>query len=107
MPFSGQRLRETRESRKITQRKLAELSGIDDAQLSRYEHGKVEPSLKYLESFAKLLDVSTDYLIGLTDYPQQISGDAELGDTERAMVEIYRREGWTGVIRLGAERLAK
>ena len=33
--------------------------------------------------------------------------DGTLSDEERIIVETFRREQWPGVIKLGAERLAK
>lgn len=56
---------------------------------------------------AYYLDVSTDYLLGLTDDPRKRYGDTDITDDERTMLEPYRREGWPGVIGLGAERITK
>jgi len=107
MPFHGKRLREAREKQGISQRELAARSGLDEAQLSRYEHGKTEPSARYLEIFAKHLDISSDFLLGLTDDPRKRYGDVELIDDERAVLETYRRDGWPGILRLGAEQISK
>jgi transcriptional regulator with XRE-family HTH domain len=107
MPFSGERLKATREKKGLTQRELARLVGMAEAQLSRYEHDKTEPSLKVLEILAKHLEVSSDFLLGLTNDPDRRYGDAEISEEERNVLEILRREGWIGVLRLGVERIAK
>jgi transcriptional regulator with XRE-family HTH domain len=105
MPFRGERLREVREKKGLSQRELCALSGLEEAQLSRYENGKMGPSLKYLETLAQHLDVSADYLLGLTDDPRSRSAIDELSADEYKVVETLRREGWKGVIHLGAERV--
>ena len=105
--FRGDRLKQVRESRGFTQNKLAELAGTDNVQLSRYENGKVEPSLKMLALLAENLDVSTDYLLGLSDDPRKRYGDSELKPDELTMVETLRRDGWVGVLQLVAERIRK
>ena|SRR5258706_10118455 len=106
MPFRGERLREAREKKGLFQRELAALSDLDETQVSRYENGKIEPSLRFLEAFARNLDVSADYLLGITDDPRGRSGPDELSADEYKVVETLRREGWKGVIHLGAERMA-
>jgi transcriptional regulator with XRE-family HTH domain len=75
MPLRSDRLRETREARGLTQRDLATLSGINEYQISRYENGKSDPSTAFLELIARHLDVSADFLIGLSDYPHGQFGE--------------------------------
>jgi transcriptional regulator with XRE-family HTH domain len=107
MPFSGERLKAIREQRGLTQRELAALVGTTPIQLSRYENDKMEPSAKYVELLAKHLEITSDYLLGLTDDPRKRFGDTEIAEDERLMIDIFRRDGWPGVIRLGAERISK
>lgn len=56
---------------------------------------------------AEQLDVSVDYLLGLTDDPQIHVREPSLDDNERTMLEVYRLEGWSGVIQFAAERLPR
>lgn len=107
MPFRPERLKETRQRKGINQRELADLCGISDVQLSRYENGKMQPSLNNLESIARHLQVSVDYLLDLTDDPRKIYGNDVLEEDEQAVLEAYRRESWAGIARLMAEHLAK
>ena len=58
------RLRTIRKKRKLTQRKLAELSGISDVQISKYENGDAAPTITFLEWLCTALEVSSKDLLG-------------------------------------------
>src|SRR4051812_37047705 len=66
MPIHGDRLRKIRDKRGLSQRELARLCNIGEAQIYRYENSKGEPSADYLARIARQLEVSTDYLLGLS-----------------------------------------
>lgn len=51
----------------ITQRELAERCHISETNIPQYKSGHTQPSLQILMNFCKILDVSADYLLGLTD----------------------------------------
>lgn len=59
----GNRLRETRESRRATQQDLAALAGVDTMQISRYERGLGMPAAETVVALARALKVTTDYLL--------------------------------------------
>ena len=60
--------------RGISQSRLAHDSGTTEATISRYVNAKHDPGiLSILPGIAKTLNVSTDYLIGIIDYPEPIS----------------------------------
>lgn len=61
-------LREARKAKRFTQEELAEEANISRVMVSRYESGTVIPTVDVLVSLANALDVSTDYLLGRTDY---------------------------------------
>src|SRR5262249_8486806 len=103
----GERLREIRESRGLTQRQLAEICHIGINQLHRYENGKTEPSATTLALIARALNVTTDYLLGLSSDSQGRLVKSDLDDNELDVVNAYRRDGWIGIIRLGTDRIAK
>jgi transcriptional regulator with XRE-family HTH domain len=107
MPFHGDRLRLAREAKNLTQRELARVMDYTEFQISRYETGKNAPSAGLLERLARQLEVSTDYLLGLSDDPQGGFGAKDLDDTEQQLLGTYRREGWRGVIHLGADRIVE
>lgn len=101
------RLRATRERRGFTQRELGRRCNISNAMIQKYEAGVNDPTSAVLRQLAEHLNVSVDYLLGLTDDPYLAACDLSLDDAERTMVDTYRNDGWPGVIRLGVERLTK
>jgi len=56
-----------REKRNISQKELSEMLGIKQQQYARYEKGINVMPITYLDKICIALDVSSDYLIGLTD----------------------------------------
>lgn len=52
---------------KFTQKKLAKLCNIDESCITQYKKGDSEPTLTTLYKICKVLDISSDYLLGLTD----------------------------------------
>jgi transcriptional regulator with XRE-family HTH domain len=65
----GERIKFEREKRKLSQRNLSIRSNINNSTLSRIESGEREPDADTIKSVAKALNVTTDYLYGLTDIP--------------------------------------
>ena len=101
------RLRAAREQLDISQHELARLCGLSINQISRYELGVREPTSASLIKIARVLNVSMDYLTGLTDDPHGLLAAQDLNVYEREVINILRREGWPGVARLSVERLSK
>ena len=66
----GERLRILRESVKLSQVKMADLLGVKQSSINRYEQGQSAPSLETLVKYADYFDVSMDYLFARTDKPQ-------------------------------------
>ncbi|MDU5210191.1 MAG: helix-turn-helix transcriptional regulator [Clostridium sp.] len=63
MKTIGEKIQILREELNLNQRELADLVGITEATLSRYENNKREPKGLILAKLAKTLNVSTDYLL--------------------------------------------
>jgi transcriptional regulator with XRE-family HTH domain len=63
MPSIGDRIREIREARSLTQDQLAERSGISKGFLSDVENNKRNPSSEYVLKIANALGASIDYLL--------------------------------------------
>jgi transcriptional regulator with XRE-family HTH domain len=103
----GDRIREKREERGLTQRELARLCGFGINQITRYEIELSQPTAEHLKIIAEKLAVSSDYLLGLTSNEQGQLGDSELSEQERDVLDVLRREGWLGLIRFCTERMAK
>lgn len=53
----GQRIKELRKSKKITQEELAEKIGIGTSNISYIENGKYAPSIENFEKIAEVLEV--------------------------------------------------
>ncbi|EST12072.1 helix-turn-helix domain-containing protein [Sporolactobacillus laevolacticus] len=62
----GDRLKELRELRGLTQKEVASRFGITNFQLSRYETGKANPDPDLIAKFAEYYEVTSDYLLGLS-----------------------------------------
>ena len=67
MGMFGDKLREVRSIRGITQEQLAELADTSRAMIGRYETTDQLPALDTLIRIADALGVSTDYLLGRTE----------------------------------------
>ena len=65
------RLKELREERKLTQKTIADILHVKQNTYSQYENGQREIPIDTLISLAKYYNVSTDYILCLTniDYP--------------------------------------
>jgi transcriptional regulator with XRE-family HTH domain len=63
----GDRLKQLREEKQLSQIELAKLLHIANTTLSMYETGNREPDYDTLKLLASELDCSTDYLLGLTN----------------------------------------
>lgn len=67
----GKNLKRILDDRGISQRWLADAANTQEATISRYITGVNKSSrLDILANIAKALDVSTDYLLGITDVPK-------------------------------------
>lgn len=61
----GEKIKSLRTQRNLTQKQLADLSGVAISAISSYEAGNRYPSYDVLISLARIFHVSTDYLLGL------------------------------------------
>jgi hypothetical protein len=75
--FSGEscmyrRLRDLREDRDLTQKELAKLLSFTTSAYSKIERGERTLTAEVLIDLSNFYNVSTDYLLGITDYPNKI-----------------------------------
>jgi transcriptional regulator with XRE-family HTH domain len=68
-PIFSTLLRELIKARGISQKWLADEANTTEATISRYIAGKNQPEINIVVGVAKALNVSVDYLCGLTDSP--------------------------------------
>ncbi|MBR1383748.1 MAG: helix-turn-helix transcriptional regulator [Ruminococcus sp.] len=63
----GQRLKEARKKKKLSQEKVAEILNISRSNITKYELETLEPNLQTLKELCIVYNVSADYIIGLTE----------------------------------------
>ncbi len=101
------RLKALREARGWSQRELSRRCNLAENMISKYEIGNAEPTASNLKTICDVLEISIDYLMGASDQPRRWLELSALDVEEDRIVQIYRGEGWSGVIRFAAERLPK
>lgn len=69
----GQRLTSARHRRDYTQAGLAKASKINPTQIAHFEGDKREPAAENIRRLARALDISADYLLGLSGSTKRLS----------------------------------
>lgn len=89
-----QRIQDQLKDRKITQGELAAEIGMAESSLSRFLSEKTDKiGDEYIIKIADFLGVSTDFILGQTDFPERRNYDiGELGLSYRAAMALYTRE---------------
>lgn len=82
------RLKDLREYKNYKQAYVAEYLNISQQVYSRYESGKHELPVRYLEPLSKLYNVSTDYLLGLSVTKDDITALSEQKYGNRTLKEL-------------------
>ena len=62
-----ERLKKLRHDKEISQAQLGLMLGMSQAAINKWEHGESEPAYDMLIRLALYYEVTTDYLLGLTD----------------------------------------
>lgn len=86
----SQTLRNLRESKRLSQKELAEAIFISPSAISQYESGRTRPSHDNLEALANFFNVNTDYLYGtspIADLEELMNSEFCNGVTVRCLVE--------------------
>lgn len=94
----GDRLKEIREQRRISQRELAARCGIGEKQIWRYENNESEPSAGHLFKIARELFISADYLLGLVNQATFSYGGENLDLLEQEIVSLLRQKTIRGAL---------
>ena len=64
----GKRIANLRQEKKLTQKTLAKILNMSPSNISNYESETYWPNLDTISKLADLFNVTTDYLLGRTDY---------------------------------------
>ena len=86
-----ERVRDLRTAKGITIKELSEKAGLDYSTLSRIETGKIQKVADdVVLTLARFFNVSTDFLLGLTNIPDKKNYTAEeLGLSADAVKNLY------------------
>ncbi|WP_369691840.1 helix-turn-helix domain-containing protein [Bacillus cereus] len=68
MFVNGNRVKTLRMEKKLTQQELADKIGVSKSALSQIENNKTTPSRETVSALSRILEVTTDYLLGLSEY---------------------------------------
>ena len=62
------RIQELRKENGLTQKELAELCKVKQSCISKWERGKTLPDTEMIINLAKILNTTSDYLLGIKDF---------------------------------------
>lgn len=97
MKMIGQIIRELRREMDCTQNKLADVLGVTQDSISLWENDKRIPDTQYIIEMAKFFDVTTDYLLGITDeyksvrFGEENKREKALTNEEIELLQKYRK----------------
>lgn len=85
------RIAKARQDKGLTQEDLAKRVGISGTQIYRIESENANTSAETLGRIAKELEVSVDYLMGLSDHPHGELTFKDLSPEEQRIITAYRQ----------------
>ena len=88
----GKRIKDLRKKRKLTQAELSDSINIGQSTLANFENGKRTIPVDIVIQLAQFFNVSTDYLLGLSNSPnmREIIHGEQLSSEEKEIVDVYR-----------------
>lgn len=89
-------LKSLREDIDINQKDLADKLNINPATYRNYENGNREPDFTILINISRFFNVSTDYLLGLTEFKncehyRQTANEPHPPEDEQQIIKLYRK----------------
>lgn len=86
-------LKTLRDEAGLSQRQLAEIIGVSQQSINKYENHNIEPDIDTLIRIADYFNTSVDYLIGHAEIRRKIEYTVafELNRQERYLVEAFRK----------------
>lgn len=86
-------LKELRVQAGISQQQLADVIGVSQQSINKYENHNIEPDIRTLVALADYFETSVDYLIGHTDIIHIIEPVAQfdLNTQESALIMDFRK----------------
>ena len=88
-----QNLKLLRNKNKVSQQQLADIIGVTQQSINKYENHKIEPDIQTLIKLAEYFNTSVDYLVGHTDIDHVIESLVryDLNQDEAVLIDKYRR----------------
>lgn len=87
------RIKELRENRRLIQAILASELNITQQSLSKYERDITMIKIDILKKIAKYFNVTTDYLLGVSDVKRDLQGQMKMNkdmDEYYDLIEVYK-----------------
>ncbi|HDR7367929.1 MULTISPECIES: helix-turn-helix domain-containing protein [Bacillus cereus group] len=66
--MNGNRVKMLRNEKKLTQNDLSEKIGVSKSALSQIENNKITPSRETVSALSRVLEVTSDFILGLSEY---------------------------------------
>ncbi len=96
----GEKIHFYRKSNKLTQKQLAELSGVSEISIRKYEAGDRFPKLAQLQKIASVLPIGGDELLEVTVQPAKLD---TIGDAMKLLYLLKERLGMRYTYALDAD----
>ena len=84
------RLRETRKSKGYTQEQISKLLDIGQSAYAKWENGRTEPTLENIVKLSKILDTTTDFLLGKTNI--DFGNDSKVYEEYKELLSQNKKE---------------
>jgi repressor LexA len=91
MALQPDRLKQRRRALQLSQEQLAELTGVNQPQISRWELGENDITGETLSALSRALNTTADWLLGLSEnpFPPGVT-DAVLDSLEAELISTLR-----------------
>lgn len=86
-------IKKLREEKGITQKQLADVIGVSQQSINKYENHNIEPDVATLIKMADFFNTSVDYIVGHTDLRRRVAAVEayELSRDEAFIIDCYRK----------------
>ena len=76
----------------ITQKQLADVIGVSQQSINKYENHNIEPDIETLKRIADYFDTSIDFLVGFSSDRHKTSSSSaqDISHQERSLIRKYR-----------------
>ena len=85
-----ERIQRLKDERGLLDRDVERGAGIANSSIAQWKRGVCKPSLVSIIRLSKFFDVSSDYLLGLSDLRERAEQAASLSEDEKQLLALYR-----------------